>query len=263
MDPIDMTSSRMRVVAVLAVCCAGLAGCASGPRGSYGFGETAPAASVAITASGTARIAVAGVWQDDLLEPGKRQRQIRTSGEALATVLRSLGQGLAANPALQVAALGQQPIALECPALAPDGQLPPNARACELPARIDPAAWGAQHGKGNTGHLVLVLAITEKTVSPLPTVWGIGPGMPVFSAETSTSHWFRVQARVYDLASGDLLTEASAIDGATGAYGVMMSFIPYYAVPVPSLFLDTMAGAVGAELGRRFQRRSPGVSASP
>ena len=58
---------------------------------------------MAITASGTARVALAGVWQDDLLEPGKRRRHIRTSGDALATVLRSLGNGLAANPALQAA----------------------------------------------------------------------------------------------------------------------------------------------------------------
>lgn len=95
---------------------------------------------MAITASGTARIAVAGVWQDDLLEPGKRQWHIRTSGDELATVLRSLGKGLAANPALQVTALVQQPIALDCPALENDGQLPPNAKDCELPARIDTAA---------------------------------------------------------------------------------------------------------------------------
>ena len=104
---------------------------------------------------------------------------------------------------------------------------------------------------------MLVLAIAEKTVSPQPTVWGIGPGVPTFTTETSTSHWFRVQARVYDAATGELLTEASAIDGSTGAYGVMMTVIPYYAAPVPSQFLDTMADAVGAELARRFQRRMP------
>ena len=135
------------------------------------------AASVAITASGTARVVLAGVWQKDLLEPGKRQRHIHTRGDALATVLRSLGKGLAANPALPVAALGQQPIALDCPALENDGQLPANARACELPARIDAAAWGAQLPKGDAVHVVQVLAITEKTVSPQPTDWGIGPGI--------------------------------------------------------------------------------------
>jgi hypothetical protein len=76
-----------------------------------------------------------------------------------------------------VAALGRQPIALDCPALEIDGQLPPNARVCELPARIDTAAWGAPLAKGGAGHVVLVLTITEKTVSPLPTVWGIDPGI--------------------------------------------------------------------------------------
>jgi hypothetical protein len=136
--------------------------------------------------------------------------------------------------------------------------------ACELPARIDAAAWGAPLPKGDAGHVVLVLAITEKTVSPPPTVWGIGPGgMPAFTTETSTSRWFRVQAHVYDAATGELLTKASAIDGSTGAYDVMMTVIPYYAAPVTSQFLDTMADAVGAELARRFQRRMPGISRSP
>jgi hypothetical protein len=37
----------------------------------------------------------------------------------------------------------------------------------------------------------------------------------------------------------------------------MMTVIPYYAAPVTSQFLDTMADAVGAELARRFQRRMP------
>mgnify|MGYP002391963476 CR=1 FL=1 len=32
--------------------------------------------------------------------------------------------------------LGAQPIPLDCPALEKDGQLPPNAKSCELPARI-------------------------------------------------------------------------------------------------------------------------------
>ena len=85
---------------------------------------------MAITASGTARVAVAGVWQDDLLEPGKRQRHICTSGDALATLLRPPGKGLTANPALQVTALGQQPIYLDCPALENDGQLP------QMPGRV-------------------------------------------------------------------------------------------------------------------------------
>ena len=194
-----MTSSRMRVVAVLAVCCAGLAGCASGPRGSYGFGETAPAASVAITASGTARIVVAGVWQDDLLEPGKRQRQIRTSGEALATVLRSLGKGLAANPALQVTAVAQQPIALDCPALESDGQLPVNARACELPARIDAAAWAAQLRQGRCRACCAGAGHHREDREPAAHRLGHRPWrLPTFTTETSTSHWFRVQARVYE-----------------------------------------------------------------
>lgn len=105
---------------------------------------------------------------------------------------------------------------------------------------------------------MLVLAITGKTVRPLPTVWDVGPGgMPAFATETSTSHLFRVQAHVYDAATGELLTKASAIDGSTGAYGVMMTVFPFYAAPVMSQFLDTMADAVGAELARRFQRRMP------
>jgi hypothetical protein len=44
---------------------------------------------------------------------------------------------------------------------------------------------------------------------------------------------------------------------------VMMTVIPYYAAPVPSQFLDTMAAGVGAELGRRFQRRMPEISRTP
>ena len=206
-----------------------------------------------------ARIAVARVWQDDLLEPGKCPEHIRTSGDALATVLRSLGQGLAANPALQAGdgagAAGDRP---GLPGAGERRPLPANARACELPARIDAAAWGAQLPKGDAGHVVLVLAITEKTVSPQPTVWGIGPGgMPGLYHRDLDVALVPRQAHVYDAATGELLTKASAIDGSTGAYGVMMTVIPYYAAPVPSQFLDTMADAVGAELARRFRRRMP------
>ena len=75
----------------------------------------------------------------------------------------------------------------------------------------------------------------------------------MFTTETTVIYTFNVTVRVYDLSTGGLVTEASAFDGDSGAYGVMMIIYPFYAAPSETSYLQTLGRAVGEELARRFR----------
>jgi hypothetical protein len=199
---------------------------------------------------------VGALLQRDSYDNEKHERVVQTKEAPLELLLTAVTSGLSRNPALQVGTLPAIPLALACP---PSGSVPreANPESCVLPARLEPAAFDERIRSSGFSHFILLFAEVVKDNLGRKTTWGLGPGIPMFTSETTVVCSFKVTARVYDLATGEVVTEAIAADGDSGAYGVMMIVYPFYLAPNERQYLEAIGRAVGEEVSRRFRFEVP------
>lgn len=249
---------RRQCAALLVTVACTLSGCATGPRSqkAYFAEREADEHPVPIALGVKPKIAMAGFLQRDRYEGGKHERELTSnSAELNASVLDPVARGLSQNSALNSSVLATSPFLPSCPAQSP---MTPSSTvdSCTLPIALDPPAATESLRSAGYSHLLLVLQAVTKDTGARDTTWGVGPGVPMFTTETTVQYTFTLTARLYELATGALVSEAVAADADTGYYGVMMIIYPFYSAPDEGRYIETMGQAVGIEIGRRFRYQS-------
>jgi O-succinylbenzoate synthase len=93
-----------------------------------------------------------------------------------------------------------------------------------LPTRLEKAASIDQLRSSGFTQVVLLFGEVSKDNLGTEVTWGIVGPTPAFTTETKITYKFRITAWVYDLVAGDVVTEASAVNFASGSHGVMVGF---------------------------------------
>jgi hypothetical protein len=258
---VQLLSSRYRahlsttiVIAVAYV----LSGCATAPRSDKSYFATSEAKDHPIPAVHTPapKIAIAGFLQRDRHAAGRHERDLTSKPDEVKALTTSVTKGLSQNPILQSQILSDLSFSLSCPSSAIE-KTESRPYSCTLPQELGPMTGLDQLRSSGYSHLLLLLYAVSKDAGAKETTWGIGPGIPMFTTETTVYYTFTLTARLYELSNGALVTEAIAADADTGSYGVMMIIYPYYWAPDEGRYIEAMGQAVGAEIGRRFQRQTP------
>lgn len=250
---------RRRYTALVVTVACTLGGCATGPRSQKAYFNELEADQhpVPLAVGVEPKIAIAGFLQRDSYEGGKHERELTSNSVELnASVLGPVARGLSLNPALNSSVLAASPFVPSCPA---QSQLvpPSSVDSCSLPLALDPPSATESLRSAGYSHLLLVLQAVTKDTGARDTTWGMGPGVPLFTTETTVQYTFTLTAKLYELATGALVSEAVAADADMGYYGVMMIIYPFYSAPDVSRYMEAMGQAVGTEIGRRFRYQQP------
>lgn len=247
------TRTGTRIGLLSAACVTIMAGCASGPRGAYFTPLEAESRAVRLPGSPKPQVGVVGILVEDRETGSTRHRAVHVKRDALGPLLVPLMHGLESNVQLRFAAVDSPWLQVNCALPAPDAVVVPEDAPCRMPDRLAAPADRRSGGLGESTHLLIVIGWTALTAGPTRTVWGIGPGAPVFTTETDVSVYTKVAARLFRLDTGELLTEAIAMDGGGGGRGIMLGAIPFDAVPDRFRLLEAVAQAVGMEIARRLR----------
>jgi hypothetical protein len=235
-----------------------LSACATAPRSDKSYFATSEAKDhpIPTVLAAVPKIAIAGVLQRDRKAAGKHERDLTSKPDELKALTTSVAKGLSQNPTLQSQSLSDLSVGFSCPSSA-IAQIGPKPNSCTLPQELAPMRELDQLRSSGYSHLLLLLYAVSKDAGAKETTWGIGPGIPMFTSETTVYYTFTLTARLYELSNGALVTEAIAADADTGYCGVMMIIYPFYSAPDEGRYIESMGQAVGAEIGRRFQRQTP------
>jgi hypothetical protein len=249
-----MTHSTRRHAASAVILACLLGACVSGPgegRGNY-FPSEAEGPFISIANGIRPNIALAGMLQRDTYDKTNHERLFQMKATELEALLKSMSAGLLLNPALQVATLPIPPVEFACPA---PRSVPRDAAtaSCIFPTRFETSPSIDQLRSSGFTHIALLLGEVSKDNLGSDVTWGIVGPTPAFTTETKITYKFRVTARVYDLVTGDVVTEASAVNFASGSHGVMVVWFPYYIAPDEQQYLNSMGRAIGEEVSRRFR----------
>ena len=240
------------VLSALALQCL-LAACASGPRGSYFDPTEATKNSVPLPRELIPAIGVVGLLVEEHEERARHDRLVHTDRAALSSLIAPFSEGLREGAtALRFSTVETSPIQVDCALPDPNDLTDPSDAPCRLPKRLSIEASTAESDLRGLTHLLLTVGWIARTTGERSTTWGIGPGIPAVTSETDFAVYVKVVARLYDLRTGVALTEATAIDGGGGSYGVMLTLLPFYAGPSQASLLQAVSHAVGLEIGRRW-----------
>lgn len=236
----------------LAVACFMLSGCVSGPRGAYFDTSVAASNVVIIPRIPQPRVGIVGILVEDREDKSGRIRSIHTDRSELPSLLMPFTQALRESSKIHFSVVGTAPMQIDCSLPDTGSMTTPENAPCKVSDRVAlPGAGDAVEIEKLT-HLLLVIGWSARTAGDRTTTWGIGPGTPAVTVENNFSVYTKVSARLFDLQSGALLTDATAIDGGGGSYGVMLTLIPYFFGPTQSTLLEATSRAVGAEVARRL-----------
>lgn len=242
-----------------------LVGCASGPRGSYfDLTESARHAAVLPTIP-PPRIAVVGILVEEHGDKDRHERLVHTNLTEVSPLIGLVSDGLQASAvAIPFSAVAGLPVGVDCAAPGPNTMTDPEDAPCRLPKRLSRETSFPGIDLRTFTHALLVVGWTSITKGQRQTTWGIGPGgAPAVTAETDVTVYVKVAARLYDIQTGAVVTYAAATDGGSGAYGVMLTLLPFYDIPNQGSLLEATGRAVGVEIGRRLIWTSPERSRGP
>lgn len=242
---------------ILLLCCGVIAACTTSPPKHYDIAHTDTKWHLSKVSNRTEpRIAVMGVLQEETGKGKRLQRSIQTTGPKLESLADSISKGIQTNPKLSVAILNDSPGELLCSNANIDQQADPKIRSCDIPLRIESATLTKQLATMGFSHLLLYRGVTGKvTIGTDYTVGlagGYGGAGPAVTTETTIRYTYKVSTRLFDLESGEGISEVNLAVGASGGHGVMI-LLPYSVQPNEMEYLDSMGRAIGEEYGRRYQ----------
>jgi hypothetical protein len=241
---------------ILLLCCV-IAACTTSPPKHFDMAPTdAKWHSSKVSNRIEPRIAVMGVFQEETGKGKRLQRSIMTTGPELESLADSISKGIQTNPKLSAAVLNDSPGELLCPNTNADQEVDPKIRSCDIPLRIESTTLVKQLATMGFSHLLLYRGVTGKvtigTEYTVGLVGGYGGAGPGVTTETTVRYTFKVSTRLFDLESGDGVSEVNLAVGASGGHGVMI-LLPYSVQPNETEYLEGMGRAIGEEYGRRFQ----------
>lgn len=257
-------------LAVLAGLANMLAGCVLGPRSdAHHTVEFRPAMAegnlLGSNRASKPKIALAGVLQRDSYGDEKADRTILAKPEDLAPILKSLSYGLSEVSTIKTSMVYDVTAEIVCPPLKDMKSALLTGlydQTCKLPQTLESSVSVEKLRLSGMSHLIFLVGETQIIPSGTSVTWGFAGGgraaIPAFTSESKVGYFFKISATVYDLSNLASITEASALDVATGSYGLMLIIYPYYVRPSEEEYLVALAKAIGVEIGRRFM--APNVS---
>lgn len=242
---------------ILLLCCV-IAACTTSPPKLF---DIAPTDAKWHLSKGSSRIepriAVMGVIQEETGKGKRLQRSIKTTGPSLESLSDSIRKGIQTNPKLITEALVESPSEFLCPNANTGQEGESNIQSCDIPLRIESATLVKQLATRGFSHLLLYRGVTGKvtigTDYTVGIVGGFGAGGPTVTTETTVRYTFKVSTRLFDLESGQAVSEVNLAVGARGSHGVWMILLPYSVQPNEREYLEGMGRAIGEEYGRRYQ----------
>jgi hypothetical protein len=245
-----------------------MAGCVSGPSPDREYMVTfkPPEAGenfVRLVGASEYKVAITGMLQRESYDNEQADRNILTTPEDLAPILKSFSSGLSEVPEIH-SSLQNEPIAdFVCPPLK-DFRRDSFGRStwgltnqtCKFRDSLGISKLIESLRLRGISHLILLVGESHRVAVGTEVTWGLvggfGAAAPAFTTETTIKYLYKVSAIVYDLINLRAVIDADASTHEQAAYGVMLVIWPYYVGPSESGYLSALARAVGIEIGRRF-----------